>query len=342
MRQNVIRLCLLSFALFSAAHSYPRAHAAALVEIDDDDDDGAEVSPAKKSPATPPPKKARASSRRKAPPNPPAKAEPEAPETAAEPVEEPKPAVPESVSEASGPDRNGICHNCGAPIHNPPGTPDMIDVVADAFRSKKPAPPRKSVNLLEQNGKRMSCAQRNLLEGAKRLNCRKYSYHHHFRDYSRGDCGGGVGASIVEAHIPFEKGPRRDENGRMIGRTRFAKDYMSFMPEYHFTKIDVASVEEAPEGSVLVFAGPCTVLPRGVHIRRAKCDPRRYRGNGERVGHVTIKGSPSMDGDKQNYYTDGQTRRPAIDRRYFIGAFLPPGSDAGPCARTTSPASGCN
>ena len=76
-------------------------------------------------------------------------------------------------------------------------------------------------NPLELTGSRMSCAQRNLLEAAKHVNASKYGN----RGFSRGDCGGGVGTSILAARIAFEHGPPR-------GPTRFAKDYMQFCPKW--------------------------------------------------------------------------------------------------------------
>ena len=318
--------CLLGGVLALTPHVPLNAAAPIVIEDDDDDpmplnasdvDTGPETKPAPSKPVEVKPSK----------PNvPKAKPKRSTPTPPPKPAPEPDPAE----SEAKGPDA-GDCptHDCGPAPYKEPGSPVALDSAMGEIRGR-------AGDLLGQNGAKMSCAQRNLLEAAQRVNCRQYGY----RDFSKGDCGGGVGQSIVAAGIPFEKGPRT-EHGRYTGRTRFAIDYMKFGPEYHFIPLKITREEDAPDGALLVFQGPCTNV-RGINNpHRSLCNPRAFHGNGERVGHVTIKGSTSMDHGAQRYYTDGRTVRPAIDRRYFVGAFLPPGSDRGPCARTESPVSPC-
>lgn len=178
---------------------------------------------------------------------------------------------------------DGRCHKR---LHNP--IPDRIDVKKVAGQTAN-----------EEHG---SCR---LLTAAKSRVRRVYGN----RPNSHGQCGQGVGESILAAGFSFAHGGRN------------AINYMHLLPEYGWKRLNVSSASAAPPGSVLVFYGPCTPgyrAPGGDH---------RCVMNGDRLGHVTIKG------DDGYYYTDGRTRAPAIAHRYLAGVFVPPGTDGERCGR---------
>lgn len=66
--------------------------------------------------------------------------------------------------------------------------------------------------------------------------------------------------------------------------------------------------DNAPVGSVLVFAGPKT----DEYLR----NPADCSATGTYVGHVTIKG------DDGYFYTDGRTAQPAVANRRLVGVFV--------------------
>ncbi len=155
----------------------------------------------------------------------------------------------------------------------------------------------------------MSCGQKKLLRAAKSVAARIYGN----ANFWGGNCGAGVGDSIVGAGFPFP------------AAGRYAIKYMKMLPDRGWTKLNITDVKNAPPGSVLVYAGPCT---KGYEFKHP--DYKCHKA-GDFVGHVTIKGDPKMDNGKQWYYTDGRLDRDAPRRRHLVGVFIPGPSQNAKC-----------
>lgn len=122
------------------------------------------------------------------------------------------------------------------------------------------------------------------------------------RDPSGGQCALGVRGSLDAANM---------NNGVGLGH---AIEFQSNkkLEQLGFRNVMNASMDadNAPVGSVLVFAGPRT--------DEYLANPGAFRGNeinGSTVGHVTIKG------DDGYFYTDGKTPEAAVNNRRLVGVF---------------------
>ena len=227
----------------------------------------------------------------------------------------PEPADDEGTEASSEDTDLAPCLHCGEPVHQEPKR-NFFQAIKDSMFPKTYDP-------LTLTGPNMSCSQIELLKGAKYNVRRVYGNHHG----SHGLCGPAVGDSIRTAARLFSSGDRQMESlSNFQNYNQYGVLFNSILPRNGFKRLRVSRAEDAPDGTVLVYAGPCSD-----GYGDSSCQTNSPNA-GERWGHVTIKGSTYMDGGKQWYYTDGQTPWAANrTRRRLIGVFMPPGFERGPC-----------